>query len=89
MKDDIILAEVDGEAMMIDVEGGTSYFLNETALIIYKMLNQGKSEKEITTALIEEYEIEPKTVQEDIRTFRTKLEQQEITWEKNYISNRK
>ncbi len=89
MKDDMILAEVDGEAMMIDVERGTSYFLNETALIIYKMLNLGKSEKEITTALMEEYEIEPKTVQEDIRAFRTKLEQQEITWEKNYISNRK
>ncbi len=25
MKDDIILAEVDGEGMMIDVEGGTSH----------------------------------------------------------------
>jgi len=88
-KDDMILAEVDGEAMMIDVEGGTSYFLNETALIIYKMLNQGKSEEEITTALMEEYEAEPKTVQEDIRAFRTKLEQQEVTWGKNHISNQK
>lgn len=89
MKDDIILAEVDGEAMMIDVERGASYFLNETALIIYKMLNQGKSEKEITAALIEEYEVEPETVQEDIRAFRTRLEQQEVSWGKKHISNLK
>jgi len=82
MKDDIILAEVDGEGMMIDVQGGTSRFLNETGLIIYKMIKEGKSEDEIIVVLLEEYDVDEKTVKKDIREFRKKLERQEAGWEK-------
>ena len=51
MKKDPILAEVDGEGMIIDVDRGTSYFLNETALLIYQMKEGGKSLEEMKTAL--------------------------------------
>jgi len=82
MKDDIILAEVDGEGMMIDVEGGTSHFLNETGLLIYKMLKDEKSDDEIIDFLLEEYDIEKETVEKDIHEFREKLERKEVSWGK-------
>ncbi len=82
MKDDIILAEVDGEGMMIDVEGGTSHFLNETGLVIYKLLKEGKTENEITAVLLADYEVDEKTVRKDILEFRKKLERQEVSWGK-------
>ncbi len=74
MKDDIILAEVEGEGMMIDVQGGTSHFLNETGLLIYKMIKDKKTEEEIVSALLEEYDIDEETVKKDISKFKNSLQ---------------
>ncbi len=82
MKDDIILAEVDGEGMMIDVENGTSHFLNETGLLIYKMLKEGKTKEEVTSVLLEKYNTDKETVEKDIHEFREKLERKEVAWGK-------
>ncbi len=82
MKDDIILAEVEGEGMMIDVEKGTSYFLNETGLFIFKLLNQGKSLKEIKAALLKEYDVDETEAENDIREFIEKLNKKALPWEK-------
>ena len=86
MEDDIILAEVDGEGMIIDVERGTSHFLNETALLIYKMLKSGKSIKEIKTVLVGEYDVDEKTVEQDIFEFQNQLKTKAISWAKRSTS---
>lgn len=75
MKDDPILAEVDGEAMIIDVDKNTSYFLNETALFLYKMKKAGKSPDAMKAALIEAYDVEEKMAEQDIREFMAKMDQ--------------
>ena len=85
MKDDVILAEVDGEGMIIDVERGASHFLNETALIIYKMLKEGKSEEEIKAVILKEYDIDEKTVNKDISEFRSQLDKKAVSWGKRDI----
>ena len=82
MKDDVILAEVDGEGMIIDVEKGASHFLNETALIIYKMLKEGKSEEEIKAVILKEYDTDEKTVNKDISEFRSQLDKKAVLWGK-------
>jgi len=75
MKADPILAEVDGEAMIIDVDKNTSYFLNETALFLYKMKKAGKSPDAMKAALIEAYDVEEKMAEQDIREFMAKMDQ--------------
>lgn len=80
MKDDIILAEVDGEGMAIDVERGTSHFLNETALLIFKMMKEGNSIDEIKEAMLKEYDVDEADVEKDIREFVSKLEKKAVLW---------
>jgi len=82
MKDDIILAEVEGEGMMIDVERSTSYFLNETALLITKMVNDGKTVEEIKSALLEQYEVGEEELEEDILDFMDRLEKKAPSWKR-------
>ncbi len=80
MKDDIILAEVDGEGMVIDVEKGTSHFLNETALLIFKMMKEGNSIDEIKEAMHKEYDVDEADIEKDIREFISKLEKKAVLW---------
>ena len=89
MENNIILAEVEGEGMMIDVEKGKSYFLNETALLILKMANEGKSVDEIKVALLSEYDIDEKQAENDIREFMSKLERKVLSWKRKNTSGRK
>jgi len=80
MKDDIILAEVDGEGMIIDVEKGTSHFLNETALFLFKMMKEGNSIDEIKEAMIKEYDVDEADLEKDIREFISRLEKKALSW---------
>lgn len=81
-KDDIILAEVDGEGMIIDVEKGSSHFLNETALFIFKMRKDGKSVDEMKAALLKEYDVDEKDAEKDIRELVAKLDRKGMSWER-------
>lgn len=85
MEDDVILAEVDGEGMIIDVEKGSSHFLNETALLIYKMSKEGKSEEEIKAVISREYDVDENEVEKDIRKFLELLEEKAVSWGKRNI----
>lgn len=48
-----------------DLEG--FYTLNETAHRIWSLAAEGRSEEEITAALVDEYEIEPAAAAADVR----------------------
>ena len=85
MENDVILAEVDGEGMIIDVEKGSSHFLNETALLIYKMSKEGKSEEEIKAVISREYDVDENEVEKDIRKFLELLEEKAVSWGKRNI----
>ncbi|MDO9558550.1 MAG: PqqD family protein [Syntrophales bacterium] len=80
MKDDIILAEVEGEGMIIDVEKSTSYFLNESALFVFKLLKEGKNIDDIKTAMLTEYDVDETKVENDIREFISELDRKEVSW---------
>ena len=89
MEDGIILAEVDGEGMIIDVEKSTSYFLNETALLILRMVNERKTVDDMKAVLLEQYDVDEEAVEKDIRDFLVRLEKKAISWkEENTLSQR-
>jgi PqqD family protein of HPr-rel-A system len=50
---------------VFDPTSGNTFILNETALIIVKLLIQDKSKEEITTTLINEYSVEKEEVDRD------------------------
>ncbi len=89
MRNDPILAEVDGEGMMIDVLRGTSYFLNETALFIFKRWQAGESLEEIEAALVGAYDVDEQNAAQDIREFLAKLEKKMAPWGRNGTSSRR
>ena len=89
MEDEPILAEVDGEGMLIDVNRGISFFLNESGVLIYKMLKQGKTEEEIKAVFLNEYDVDEKEAEKDIQDFRNIIDEKVISWEKRNTSNRK
>lgn len=62
---DIILVPVGQTAL----EFSGMITVNEVGLFIWNLLEQGKTEDEIISALTQEYEVEPETVREDYRTF--------------------
>ncbi len=89
MEDGIILAEVDGEGMIIDVEKSTCYFLNETALLILRMVNEKKTVDDMKAVLLEQYDVNEEAVEKDIRDFLVRLEKKAISWkEENTLSQR-
>ncbi len=66
-KDNLIVAEVDNEGMVIDVKRGKSFYLNETALIIFKMLREGKGDEQIKEYIMNTYEVSEDILIEDIK----------------------
>lgn len=62
---DIILVPVGQTAL----EFSGMITVNEAGQFIWNLLEQGKSEDEIVSALTEEYEVEPETAREDYRAF--------------------
>lgn len=62
---DIILVPVGQTAL----EFSGMITVNEVGLFIWNLLEQGKTEDEIISALTQEYEVEPETAREDYRTF--------------------
>ena len=66
-KDNLIVAEVDNEGMVIDVKRGKSFYLNETALIIFKMLREGRGDEQIKEYIMNTYEVSEDILIEDIK----------------------
>lgn len=65
----IDIADLDGEKVMMDMEKGKYLMLNEVATRIWDIVEEVKSIDEIINILLEEYEIEKKTCEEQVVTF--------------------
>ena len=52
-------SELLGEAVILNLQSGVYYGLNETGSLIWNLIQQSKSLKEIRDVIINEYEIEP------------------------------
>ncbi len=75
-----ILTEANGQGMLIDIENGVSLFLNDTALLIYKQLNENKSREEIEKLFLEEFDVSAVEARKDIEDFITLLNKKGIVY---------
>ncbi|HBE04081.1 MAG TPA: hypothetical protein DC049_16640 [Spirochaetia bacterium] len=72
-KDDLLVVEVNHEGMLVNVASGTSSFLNETGLYIYKLIRKNKTDNEIASDLFKKYNVKKTELLSDIRAFRKDL----------------
>lgn len=62
-------SEVHGETIMINVQLGKYFSLNESGTVLWKMLDQPIDEKSMINKLMDEYEIDSETCTKEVTTF--------------------
>ncbi len=63
--DDVLVQELDGEAVLLALGEGFYYGLDEVGLRMYQLITSSKSLKSAYDALLGEYEVAPAQLQQD------------------------
>jgi hypothetical protein len=61
-----IFSELQGEAVILDINSGVYYGLNQVGASIWNLIQVPKTVKEIKDALLAEYEVDPQACETDI-----------------------
>ena len=72
IKSGFILKEIAGEHVLMFLDATLKnkvITLNETGAFIFNLISEGKTEDEITTALLSEYEIDEASASKDVKKF--------------------
>ena len=65
--DDVVAREVAGETVLLNLESGTYFGLNETGGMVWQLLDEGSATLEdICTAIEEEYDIAREDIESDV-----------------------
>lgn len=72
-KDSVTIAELDGEAVMLDVATGRYYGLNGVGLAVWQLVTESKSVSEIVARMGEIYEVDRERLRSDVIDFVEKL----------------
>lgn len=62
-----LYSEIGDEAVILDLNSGVYYGLNETGNQIWQWLQQPKSESEIVSLILEEYDVSPEQGASDVK----------------------
>ena len=62
-------ADLDGEAVLLDIDAGTYYGLNEVGARIMKLVKEPKSVDYLIDTMLQEYEVEAKQLERDLTAF--------------------
>ena len=63
--ENLMFSEIDGDKVMVDIQRGAYFGLNPVAGEIWDLLATPKASAEIIQILLERYEVEPSTCQEE------------------------
>jgi hypothetical protein len=63
---DVVFRDLDGEAVILDLESGTYFGLNEVGTRVWLLVGDGRSEAEIVDALAAEYDAGRETIARDV-----------------------
>lgn len=66
--DHIVFTEFEGgEGVLVDLDTKKYFQLNETAMFVWRRLEEGKGVNEIASEMAEEYEVTPEHAAESVR----------------------
>jgi hypothetical protein len=77
-KDSIISAELDNEAVLLNVETGIYFGIDAVGTRIWQLLEAGSSVEDIFSQLQEEYDVEPSELRTDLNEFLDVLQANEL-----------
>lgn len=75
---ELIASEVDGEILMVSLEGGKYYNLNYTGSRIWKLLQQPCKVSELINMLQEEYEVPEDICRQDVLQLLAEMEGEKL-----------
>ena len=74
IKDSVVFRELDGEAVILDLDTGTYYGLNETGTRIWQLLGEGADTRAIVETVAREYDAEPAAIERDVARLLSELQ---------------
>ena len=66
---DVLLQDLEGEAVLLNLKNGQYYGLDENSFHMYKILTSSSSVQAAYEALVQEYEVEPTRLRADLDQF--------------------
>ena len=79
-KEDVDVTELNKEKIMMDLDKGKYFMLNETGSTIWDTINEPKSVSEIIESIIKEYDIDRGTCESKVLEYLEKLRHEEIVF---------
>jgi hypothetical protein len=61
-----ISCEVNGEAVILHFDSGNYFGLNDVGTLVWRMIDQPRSVRELRDAILREYEVEPEQCERDL-----------------------
>lgn len=83
VKKDIVLREIAGEYILVPTgEGAVNMLrimsLNDCGVFLWKLLAEEKTERELVDAVLEEYEIDAATAEQDVKEYLSQLAEADL-----------
>lgn len=83
-----IVKEIDGKAVLLSITqsaimANKMISLNDSGLLIYKMLEKGKNEEEIVEEMVKTYKIDKKDAKNDFKAFSDSLIELGVLYSEN------
>ncbi|NLI24085.1 MAG: lasso peptide biosynthesis PqqD family chaperone [Bacteroidales bacterium] len=75
---DLLFSDMDGETVMMSIQNGEYYGLDEVGSRIWQLLENPESAETLTDKLIEEYEVTRETCLSDVMEFLNMLAEKQL-----------
>lgn len=74
----VVSRQVDGELVILDLESGIYFGLDEVGARFWVLATEGASLAAVFEALLQEYDVDADTLERDIRSLARELEQRKL-----------
>lgn len=81
----VVFQVLDGQAVVLNLDSGRYYGLNEVGTVFWQGLEQGQSLNQITDLLLEQYDVERAELQQDLSELVTALKQRKLLEERTEL----
>ena len=75
---DILVRELEGEAVLLNIQTGVYFGLDKTATATWQLMQKQKDLQGVLDSLLKDYEIDKKTCQDDLLKFASNLQKNAI-----------
>ena len=76
--DECLSTTIDGETVILHVDSGTYYGLNEVATYLWDALEHGRSVAELRDDILEEYDVSPERCERDLESVLTTMAEADL-----------